>query len=223
MTEFVFMLTHHDVTISNALEVFEEVKKTELKFVGCKDIGLTAERLKELFARMKSAGMTTFLEVVSNDEEKHFVGVEKAIHVGADYLIGGMPQFVSETLKYLKAKKARLRFFPYVGKIVGHPCILEGSVDEIVDNGIEFEKMGVHGINLLLYRYAGDTSFLLERIVEGLKIPTIVAGSIDNFEKINQLKRKNIWAFTIGGAILEGKFTPKKSAKEQIIAVLERL
>jgi len=223
MTELIFMLTQHDVTIPNALEVFEEIKETELKFIGCKDIGLPIEKLQELFRKMKNAGMITFLEVVSNDEEKHFMGVEKAIRVDADYLIGGMPNFVRKTLEYLKQKKADLKFFPYIGKVIGHPCIIEGSVDEIVNNGVEFEKMGVHGINLLLYRYNGNVNLLLDKAVKTLKIPLIIAGSIDDFEKIDQMKRKNVWAFTIGGAILEKKFASGKSIKEQVTAVLKRL
>ena len=223
MTEFIFMLTHHDVTIPNALEVFEEIKDTGLRFVGCKDIGLPIEKLQELFRKMKNADMTTFIEVVSNDEEKHFIGVEKAIRVGADYLIGGMPRFTRKTLEYLKEKKANLKFFPYIGKVIGHPCVLEGSVDEIVNNGVEFGKMGIHGINLLLYRYTGNVNLLLDRAIETLKIPLIVAGSIDDFEKIGQMKRKNVWAFTIGGAVLEKKFAPQKNIKEQVTAVLNVL
>ena len=223
MTEFIFMLTHHDVTIPNALEVFEEIKDTGLKFVGCKDIGLPIEKLQELFREMKNADMTTFIEVVSNDEEKHFMGVEKAIRVGAHYLIGGMPRFTRKTLEYLKEKKANLKFFPYVGKVIGHPCVLEGSVDEIVNNGVEFGKMGIHGINLLLYRYTGNVNLLLDRVIDTLKIPLIVAGSIDDFEKIGQMKRKNVWAFTIGGAILEKKFAPQENIKEQVTAVLNLL
>ena len=223
MTEFIFMLTHHDVTIPNALEVFEEIKDTGLKFIGCKDIGLPIEKLQELFREMKNADMTTFIEVVSNDEEKHFMGVEKAIRIGADYLIGGMPRFTRKTLEYLKEKKANLKFFPYVGKVIGHPCVLEGSVDEIVNNGVEFGKMGIHGINLLLYRYTGNVNLLLDRVIDTLKIPLIVAGSIDDFEKIGQMKRKNVWAFTIGGAILEKKFAPQKNIKEQVTAVLNQL
>jgi len=45
--EFIFMLTHHDVTIPNALQVFDEVKDTGLKCIGCKDIGLKLDQYKE--------------------------------------------------------------------------------------------------------------------------------------------------------------------------------
>jgi hypothetical protein len=217
------MLTHHDVTISNAIEVFEEVRDTGLKFIGCKDIGLSLEKLQELFRKMKKENMTTFLEVVSYDEKEHFIGVEKAIRVGADYLIGGMPRFAKKTLDYLKERKPSLEFFPYVGRVVDHPCILEGSIDEIVNNGLEFEKMGIQGINLLLYRYTGNIDLLFERIAETLTIPIIPAGNVDSFQRIDQLKGKNVFAFTIGGAILERKFVSGKSISEEIETVLNRL
>ncbi len=31
MTNFIFMLTHNDVTVPNALEVFEEIENTEVR------------------------------------------------------------------------------------------------------------------------------------------------------------------------------------------------
>lgn len=223
MTELIFMLTHHDVTIPNALEVFDEIKDTDLKFVGCKDIGLPIDEHKILFKSMRKEGITTFLEVVSHDEKKHFEGAKKAIQIGADYLIGGMPQFTKKTIDFLKEERVDIKFFPYVGEVVGHPCILEGSVEDIVENGIKFEKKGVDGINLLLYRYKGDTNLLLNRITSALHIPLIPAGNIDCFEKIDQMKDKHIWAFTIGGAILERKFAPGKSVKKQVETVLNRL
>ena len=220
MTEFIFMLTHHDVTIPNAIEVFEEVKDTGLKFIGCKDIGLPIDEMKTLFNKMKSAGMTTFLEVVTYSEEEHFAGVKMAISVGADYLIGGMPWFAEKTLKYLKENKAPVKYFPYIGQIEGHPCILKGELDYIIKNGKEVEELGADGINLLLYRYQGDQKSLLDRIDKELKIPIIVAGSIDSFTKIEELVKRDIWAFTIGGAILERRIASSKSIRDEVIEVL---
>jgi len=41
----IFMLTHHDRTVPNALEVFEEIKDTGIQNVGFKDVGLPFEEL----------------------------------------------------------------------------------------------------------------------------------------------------------------------------------
>jgi len=150
------MLTHHDVTIPNALDVIEDVKDLGLNCIGCKDIGLDIDQYIELFAKMKRYGMESFLEVVTYNEDEHFKGVDMALKIGADNLIGGMPQYTKKTLSYLRDKESKLKYFPYIGEIVDHPCILKGSIDYIIKNGKEAESLGVDGINLLLYRYKGD-------------------------------------------------------------------
>jgi hypothetical protein len=48
-----------------------------------------------------------------------------------------MPRFAADTERYLEEKDVALQFFPYIGKIIGHPCNLRGSIKEIVDNGKE--------------------------------------------------------------------------------------
>ena len=223
MTEFIFMLTHHDVTVSNALEVLEEVKDTGLRFIGCKDVGLSLNQYVELFNRIRKYGLTSFLEVVTYSEEEHFKGVNLALKVGVDNLIGGMPQYTRKTLEYLREKKSKIKYFPYIGKIVDHPCILQGSIEEIINDGKEAEALGVNGINLLLYRYTGNQKTLLNKAVKELKVPLIVAGNVTTFNQIEELKKNNIWAFTIGGAIFEKKFAEKGDIQAQIMAVLSKI
>jgi indole-3-glycerol phosphate synthase len=223
MAEFIFMLTHHDVTVPNALELFEEVKDTGLRYIGCKDIGLSREELKRLFRRFKEEGMKSFIEVVTYDENEHFRGVNTALEIGADYLIGGMPQHTLKTLDYLKEKQSKIKFFPYIGKVVGHPCIIEGSIQEILENGKETEQLKADGINLLSYRYTGNQEKLLEAVLQELNIPLIVAGNVDSYERITYLKDKGVWAFTIGGAVLEKKFVAGGTEKEQVEAVLSKI
>jgi NAD(P)H-dependent flavin oxidoreductase YrpB (nitropropane dioxygenase family) len=209
--------------VPNALEVLEEVKDTDLGYIGCKDIGLNLDQYMELFDNIKKYGMTSFLEVVTYDEEEYFRGVNLALTIGADYLIGGMPQYTEKTLEFLETKGSEIKYFPYIGNVVSHPCILEGSLEEIIQNGNEAESLGVDGVNLLLYRYTGEQKELLNKTVEKLNVPVIVAGSIKTFEQIEELKRKNVWAFTIGSAIFEKQFSKEKSIKDQISTVLSKL
>lgn len=220
--EFIFMLTHHDVTIPNALEVFNEIKDTGLKCVGCKDIGLSLEQYQELFMAFRKQEIQSFLEVVTYSEQEHFRGIDLALKIGADNLIGGMPTYTKKTMDCLKKKEMRLGFYPYIGKITEHPCILGGTVEQIIKDGKEAEKYGINGINLLLYRYTNDQNQLL-KATKQLKVPLIVAGNVANFDQIKELKENKIWAFTIGGAILEKKFVKDGSNEEQIQAVLKSL
>jgi hypothetical protein len=111
ITEFIFMLTQHDVTVPNALEVLEEVKDTGLRCVGCKDIGLSLYQYTELFHKIRKYGMTSFLEVVTYNEEEHFRDVNLALKVDVDNLIGGMPRYTEKTLEYLRNKGSKLKVF----------------------------------------------------------------------------------------------------------------
>ena len=48
-----------------------------------------------------------------------------------------------------------------------------------------------------------------------------VAGSINDFGRLDEMKRLNPWAFTIGGAFFEGKFIPKGDFRTQLQAVVD--
>jgi len=220
--EFIFMLTHHDITIPNALEVFEEVKDSGLKCIGCKDIGLSLEQYRDLFRRIRKSGLQSFLEVVTYSETEHFKGVDLAITLEADNLIGGMPEYTEKTAQYLKTRKAKTRFYPYIGTVTGHPCILSGETDKIIEQGKRSESLGIDGINLLLYRYTGNQEHLLKS-VKRLTVPVIVAGNVVDFRQIHELNQNRIWGFTIGGAIMEKKFLQNESIRAQVEAVLHHI
>ena len=98
-----------------------------------------------------------------------------------------------------------IRFFPYVGRVVGHPCLLRGSIEEVVHDARRAEESGVDGINLLAYRYDGDVDALVEAVVEAISLPVIAAGSVDSVERIRALSDRGVWAFTIGTAALDGR------------------
>jgi hypothetical protein len=64
------------------------------------------------------------------------------------------------------------------------------------------------------------------RPVQGIvfKISKIfAAGNVLNFEQIKELRANKVWAFTIGGAVLEKKSAANGSTKEPIQAVLKNL
>ena len=86
--EIIIMLTHHDVTVKNAAEIFEQCKDIEeVKFWGFKNVGLPKDEMKALAGAMKAAGKTTFLEVVTYDEASCLDGAQTAIDCGYDYLL----------------------------------------------------------------------------------------------------------------------------------------
>ena len=64
-SKLIVMLTHNDKTVPNALEVFESCKDLSVDFWGFKDVGVPKEEMVKIINAMKTAGKTTFLEVVS--------------------------------------------------------------------------------------------------------------------------------------------------------------
>jgi phosphoribosylformimino-5-aminoimidazole carboxamide ribonucleotide (ProFAR) isomerase len=219
MTDLIFFLTYSDVTVYNAIDVFEETKNTGVKYFGFKDVGLPKEKLKDLHSRMKREGKTTFLEVVTATKEDNVRSAKMAVELGVDYMIGGTA--VKQTLPLLKG--TNIKYFPYIGKIVGHPCLLRGTIPEIAKGAKTVEKAGAEGIDLLAYRYNGDVEKMIRSVQKATEIPLIVAGSIDSVERVKKMLDLNVWAFTIGSAFFDRKFVPTGNLTDQINAVLHLL
>jgi NAD(P)H-dependent flavin oxidoreductase YrpB (nitropropane dioxygenase family) len=215
--EFIFMLTRDDKTLTDARDVYASIAGTGVRHVGCKDVGLPREELQALMSDIKGNGHTTHLEVVSESEEATLVSARAAAEIGPDYLIGGtLIEPVQEILE-----GTGIRFFPYVGRIVGHPCLLRGSIDEIADDARRAEQLGVDGINLLAYRYDGGVDALVEAVVDATSLPVIAAGSVDSQARIQALDERGVWAFTIGTAALDGVLVPGRPLEDQLRYALE--
>jgi len=213
--ELIVMLTHHDQTVHNALELFEGLRDCPITHWGFKDVGLAPDEMKTVVAAMKAAGKTTFLEVVSLSEEEGLRGARLAVELGFDILMGTV--FFPSISAYLKDKP--VRYYPFPGHVHSHPSILDGTIDEIVAHARELEAHGVHGLDLLTYRYDGEASRLLQLVVEATHIPIVSAGSIATFERIIEVWASGAWGFTIGSAFFERQFVPDGSFEENVLAV----
>ena len=203
MSDFIFMLTHHDKTVENCIEVFEEIKHLKFKYIGFKDIGVPKEKLINLGKIIKESGKELFLEVVSLNEEDEVRSAKVAVELNVDYLMGGTRvNVVSEIIKPTKIK-----YLPFPGKIVGHPSVLDGTIDEITKSAIDLSSNKyVYGLDLLSYRFKGNVEELIKSVVNKTKVPIVSAGSIDSEEKIKIVSALGVWAFTVGSAAFEKKF-----------------
>lgn len=218
MAEFIFMLTNHDVTVPDALEVYEEVRRTDLRWVGFKDVGLPPERLRELLARMHEDGRQVVLEVVSLDEASERHSVEVGLELGVDLLMGGTRPNVAVPL----LAGSGTRYFPFPGRIVGHPSILEGTLGEIAASAAALTTIdGVDGLDLLAYRFAGDVPALIEAVVAASHGPIVAAGSIETAEQIRLVSELGCWGFTVGRGVFERTLVPGGSICDQIRAALD--
>jgi hypothetical protein len=164
---------------------------------------------------MKDAGKITFLEVVSLSEAEGLRGARLAVELGFDILMGTV--YYPSIGDYLKDKP--IHYYPFPGHVHSHPSILDGEIDEIVAHARELEGYGVHGLDLLTYRYNGEATHLLKQVVEATQVPVVSAGSIASFERINEVWDTGAWGFTIGSAFFDRKFVPNGSFEENVLAV----
>ena len=217
MAEFIFMLTRNDVTVDNALQVYNEVRDTGLRYVGFKDIGLPFDQLKDLAAAIHAVGQQVMLEVVSERKEDELRSARAALDLGVDYLLGGT--HAEEVTEILAG--STIQYCPYPGRIVGHPSQLRGTIEDIVASARSLTALrGVHGLDLLAYRYDGDADAVVQRVVEAVAAPVIVAGSVDSPERIRRLTSLGAWGFTVGGAVFDRRFVAGGSIRDQVEAVL---
>ena len=82
------MLTHHDVTVPDAMEVFESCKDLPVHDWGFKNVGHPDAYLRELAKAMKRAGKTVYFEVISYNDEVYRAAAALAAECGVDFVTG---------------------------------------------------------------------------------------------------------------------------------------
>jgi hypothetical protein len=218
VSEFIFMLTRADRTVPDALSVYDELRDSNLRWVGFKDVGQPVSVLRSLTERIHADGRQAVLEVVSEDEASELQSVRAGLEIGVDLLMGGTN--VDAVLPLLRGET--VRYFPFPGRVVGHPSVLEGTLDEVASSAADLtSRAGVDGLDLLAFRYAGNVPDLIGRVVAASRGPVVAAGSIDSPDRITLVNRLGVWGFTIGSAILDGVLLPGRTVAEQIALTLD--
>jgi hypothetical protein len=218
LINFVFMLTHHDATVTRAHEVYGTLRGTGLQYVGFKDVGASQEELTALTRAAHADGLEVMLEVVSTSRDDELRSMRMAPEIGVDWVLGGTQAEAGLVI----LEGSGLRYCPFPGHVEDHPSVLRGSIHEIVDHATRLTSLpGVHGLDLLAYRHVSeDPVRLTEAVVRASSKPVIAAGSVATFEQIAALARAGAWGFTIGGAIFEGLLPGGPDVSGQVRAVL---
>lgn len=212
--DFIFMLTRADRTVADAERRLPEVLAAGVRHIGFKDVGLPLFNLMRLTQAIRAAGARVYLEVVSLDAETEAASAQAAVELGVDVLMGGTrPEVVVPVIR-----GTAMRYYPFPGEIIGHPSVLAGTLESVTDSARALlAQDGVHGLDLLAYRFAGDAPELIRRVcaVAGDR-PVVVAGSIDRAERIAAAARGGAAGFTVGTAALDGVFPAPRDLAAQL-------
>lgn len=211
---FIFMLTRGDRTVPEARSFLPDVLAAGIRHVGFKNVGLPHGELRRIAEEARAAGAAVYLEVVSLDPETEAASARAALDLGADVLMGGMrPELVVPILA-----GSGIRYYPFPGRVEGHPSRLEGSIDSIVASARTLlAQEGVDGLDLLAYRFAGGSAELARRVCTvASSRPVVVAGSIDSAARIREVLGFGVAGFTIGSAVFDGRFPGAPGIREQL-------
>ena len=196
------MLTWHDFTVDNAAAIFEQCKDSQASYWGIKESPLSPAQMRQLFDRIKECGKKTVLEVVAYTEEEGLAGAARAVECGCDILMG--TKYFDSINDFCLSHG--LKYMPFVGSITGRPSVLSGDIDDIIAEAQSYVDKGVYGINLLGYRYTGDAAKLNRALIDKVNTPVCLAGSINSYRRLDEVKEAAPWAFTIGSAFFEKQF-----------------
>jgi len=216
--EIIVMLTHNDVTVPNARQVFHEAADLPVNFWGFKDVGLSLKESEQLVADFREAGKTAVLEAVNFSESDMLSAVAFAENCGIEYVTGG---HFSETVRD-RVRGAGMKYFPFCGETAGPPISLTGTLDDVEKDAVRLLEHGADGVDLVAYRYtSGDPLELARRVVATTgRERAIIAGSINSLERIRLMNEIGPFGFTIGGALFEGALCGG-SFRDNLQAVIE--
>lgn len=200
--ELTVMLTHNDMTVENAYEIFDLCKETSAMCWGMKEEPLKPDEMIRLYSYMKKCGKKTFLEVVCYDEESSYAGAELGASCGCDYLMGTV---YSDRINEL-CRRYNMKYLPFVGDIEERPSVLRGTPEKMISEAKSYLEKGVYGFDLLGYRYTGDAVNLINRFVHEVPAPVCVAGSVDSYQRLEEIRKINPWSFTVGSAFFDKCF-----------------
>ena len=220
--EVIVMLTHNDVTIPDCLAALDRVLPSGVRHIGFKDIGANLTTLGLLNERIKKAGRTSYMEVVSETPETCLASARTAVDIGVDRLLGGTD--VGWTLEILQG--SGIAYYPFPGFPIGHPTRLGGTAKDIADHCRRFVAAGAAGVDLLAYRAEEADPLALVRAARSAlgTHELIVAGSVNSPARIRALETAGADAFTIGTALFDGSFAPGANGLEtQLRHVLSAL
>ncbi len=208
--DFIFMLTRGDKTVEDCLEVLEQIAPLGLGHIGFKDVGVEPKTLTALTERIRALGATSYMEVVSETPEACLRSATVARELGVDRLLGGTD--VARINEILAG--TRTQYYPFPGFPSGHPTKLGGKPADVTAHCQSFRAAGCAGADLLAFRATeSDPLDLIRAARRGLGDGyLIVAGSITSRERIRAVAEAGADAFTIGTAVFDGSYNPRKGS-----------
>ncbi len=213
--KLIVMLTHHDKTVEDASDIFESCKDLPVDCWGFKNIGLSEVKMAQLAKRMAAAGKQIFIEDVLNEEEEVLRLADFAVRNEVNGIFARYYPSVQECLR-----KGSIDYYCCSTKSSGIPVLLRGPIADIIHQLKEYMEKGADGICIGAYRHESDPHGLIEALSRNIRGKVIIAGSINNKRRLEEVERTGCYGFTVGSALFDKVFVPKGSFRDNLIELL---
>lgn len=215
---FIFMLTRHDKTVEDCIELVEIAYNSGVTHIGFKDLGVDRRTLWELNETIQKTGTISYMEVVSTTKEDCLQSTRNACDMGVDRLLGG--GHAKSVIAMLNG--SGIAYYPFPGRPLGLPTQLGGDAADVAADCRRLEDYGSAGVDLLAFRALdADPLDLIRAARQAVVGELVVAGSIDSPARIRDIAAAGCDAFTIGSAAFDGSFSPRKgSLQSQLCDIL---
>ncbi len=215
---FILMLTERDVTIPDAIEVYETVTGTGLHYVAFKDVGADRGMLEDLTAAVNEDGLLTLLEIADVTEAGQDAGVDLALQLGVDIIVGTWRPESAAVIESVKQSA----YFPFLGSLSGSPLQLQGSPADLAAQMSELAaNAGVAGAVLMPYRQKEHSpDELMPSVIRAADLPILIAGGVESSEQIMAIDRAGAWGFTMGAGALKLRHEDAGSVRRKVLETL---
>lgn len=216
--KLIVMLTLNDMTVDNALEVFDSCKDLPIADWGFKNIGLPKEKSYELAELMKQSGKKVYIEDVLNKEQDVLEMAKFALEAGIDNICARYYASVKTCLA-----DSNIKYYVSSTKSFGNPVMLRGPVEDIVDQLKGYEQAGIDGVCIGAYRHESSPEELIQKMKKELRSDIIIAGSVDSLERMNYVDEMGCYGFTMGSAIFNHKYVPNGDFRDNLMKVIKMM
>ncbi|MGW4378913.1 hypothetical protein [Kitasatospora sp. NPDC004531] len=212
------MLTEQDITIPDAVDVYQKLAVDELRLIAFKDVGTDPIMAKDLTEAAHADGRSVLLELADTSDAGQERGYQLALDLGVDRVVGTWRPSAAQEF----AQSGKPEYWPFVGSMSGSPLELASTPDELAAQAEQLNATaGVAGLVLMPYRQKSyDPALLMQRTAAAGPAPLLIAGGVRGAEQITSIAAAGAWGFTMGGAALADRHDDPASVTKRVAEIL---
>lgn len=220
--EFIAMLAKKDANVESIPEIIDACRGIPVSSWGFKSTGLSDEDILGISKCLNEAGKQVYVEVVTYTQEEYFRIAELA-KSGLIYCVTGT---IYDSAMHSKLKECGVKYIPIVGKTIGLNGVITKPLEDIVADAVRVCAEDTDGISIMAYRHLQlDGNEIIKAVRSAIpeQSKLMVVGSVNSFERIDNVIALGADFFSIGSALFNAQFVPDADFRSNLSEVADYL